>query len=55
MNNSFKISILAGIMTFTSGIYADAQTHAADSVMNHAGGKRLSIGGYGEAAYSRNF
>jgi hypothetical protein len=42
-------------MTFTSGIYADAQTHAADSVMNHAGGKRLSIGGYGEAAYSRNF
>ena len=32
-----------------------AQVNAGDSVMNHASGKRLSIGGYGEAAYSRNF
>lgn len=32
-----------------------AQTVAADSVMQHANGKRLSIGGYGEVAYSRNF
>lgn len=32
-----------------------AQVNAGDSVMNHASGKRLSIGGYGEVAYSRNF
>ena len=32
-----------------------AQVSAGDSVMNHASGKRLSIGGYGEVAYSRNF
>lgn len=34
---------------------AHAQVSAADSVMQHAGGKRLSIGGYGEVAFSRNF
>lgn len=32
-----------------------AQSSAADSVMNHASGKRLSIGGYGEVALSRMF
>ena len=31
------------------------QVNAADSVMSHASGNRLSIGGYGEVAYSRNF
>lgn len=34
---------------------AMAQVSAADSVMEHAGGKRLSIGGYGEVALTRNF
>ena len=34
---------------------ANAQTVAADSVMQHAKGNRLSLGGYGEVAYSRNF
>lgn len=34
---------------------ANAQVVAADSVMQHANGKRLSIGGYGEVAFSRNF
>ena len=34
---------------------ATAQTSAADSVMSHADGSRLSIGGYGEVCYSRNF
>ena len=34
---------------------ANAQTVAADSVMQHVNGKRLSIGGYGEVALSRNF
>lgn len=34
---------------------ARAQVSAADSVMQHAKGNRLSIGGYGEVALSRNF
>ena len=34
---------------------ASAQTVAADSVMQHVNGKRLSVGGYGEVAMSRNF
>ena len=32
-----------------------AQTVAADSVMQHSNGNRLSVGGYGEVALSRNF
>lgn len=34
---------------------ANAQESAGDSVMSHARGNRLSIGGYGEIAYGRNF
>ena len=34
---------------------ANAQTATADSVMQHVSGNRLSIGGYGEVALSRNF
>jgi hypothetical protein len=34
---------------------ATAQESAGDSVMQHAGGSRLSIGGYGEVNFSRNF
>ena len=36
-------------------LQAQAQVSAADSVMDHARGNRLSVGGYGEVAYSRNF
>lgn len=32
-----------------------AQANVFDRVMNHSKGKKLSIGGYGEVAYSRNF
>ena len=32
-----------------------AQESAVDSVMSHAGGSRLSVGGYGEVNFSRNF
>lgn len=42
-------ALVAGLAT------ASAQTVAADSVMQHANGKRLSVGGYGEVAMSRNF
>ncbi len=34
---------------------ANVQESAGDSVMSHARGNRLSIGGYGEIAYGRNF
>ena len=34
---------------------ATAQESAADSVMQHALGSRLSVGGYGEVNYSRNY
>ena len=42
-------ALVAGMAT------ASAQTVAADSVMQHVTGKRLSVGGYGEVAMSRNF
>ncbi len=42
-------ALVAGLET------ASAQTVAADSVMQHVNGKRLSVGGYGEVAMSRNF
>ena len=42
-------ALVAGLAT------ASAQTVAADSVMQHINGKRLSVGGYGEVAMSRNF
>ncbi len=32
-----------------------AQTSAGDSVLNHKGDSRLSVGGYGEVTYSRNY
>lgn len=44
-----SVSLVAGLAT------ASAQTVAADSVMQHVNGKRLSVGGYGEVAMSRNF
>ena len=52
--NSLRIglmsaALIAGLAT------ASAQTVAADSVMQHVNGKRLSVGGYGEVAMSRNF
>ena len=42
-------ALVAGLAT------ASAQTVAADSVMQHVNGKRLSVGGYGEVSMSRNF
>ena len=42
-------AMVAGLAT------ASVQTVAADSVMQHVNGKRLSVGGYGEVAMSRNF
>ena len=49
---AFLLLVLAGLLMPEA---AKSQVNAADSVMEHAGGSRLSIGGYGEAAFSRRF
>jgi len=43
------------IMMAAMAMTAEAQVNAADSVMGHARGNRLSVGGYGEVALSRHF
>ena len=49
--------LMRTIVACTMGLAtaANAQESAGDSVMNHERGNRLSIGGYGEIAYGRNF
>ena len=54
MKKKMSTSLLSLALAFTT-LPIQAQVSAADSVMAHAGGHRLSVGGYGEAAYSRNF
>ena len=54
MNMKFS-SLMIGAALVLSATTATAQESAADSVMQHADGKRLSVGGYGEITYSRNF
>lgn len=52
--NSLRIGLMSASLV-ASLATASAQTVAADSVMQHVNGKRLSVGGYGEVAMSRNF
>jgi len=47
--------VLAIAVALACATAADAQEAAGDSVMQHAGGSRFSVGGYGEVAYSRNY
>ena len=48
--------LLAFLMPlFLAPVTTDAQVNAGDSVMEHAQGRRLTVGGYGEVAYTRNF
>ena len=49
------IQSLLGMFMLASANTLKAQVVASDSVMQHAKGNRLSIGGYGEAALSRMF
>lgn len=49
------LSIIGAAACMLTPDCARAQYSAADSVQNHVKGNRLSIGGYGEAAYTRNF
>ena len=53
MNRSFYALLAFGL--FGMATVSHAQESAADSVMSHAGGNRLSVGGYGEVVFSRNF
>lgn len=49
---------ITGLVLAASAFIAcsvNAQESASDSVFNHATGNRLSVGGYGEVALSRNF
>lgn len=50
-----KFCIVAGMLAMATVTTVNAQESAVDSVMNHVKGNRLSVGGYGEVAYSRNF
>lgn len=54
MEKKMSTSLLSLALAFAA-LPVQAQVNAADSVMSHAGGHRLSVGGYGEVAYSRNF
>jgi hypothetical protein len=49
------IKILFGALAMVCTLPMNAQTNVADSVLNHVGNNRLSIGGYGEIVMSRNF
>ena len=52
--NSLRIGLMSAALVAGMAT-ANAQSVAADSVMQHVNGKRLSVGGYGEVAMSRNF
>ena len=53
MNKIVKMTICC--LAALSAADTKAQVNAADSVMQHVRGNKLSVGGYGEVAYSRNF
>lgn len=55
MKRNVIITAVCAALTLTFAQNAQAQTVAADSVFQHVKGSRLSVGGYGEIAYSRNF
>jgi len=55
MKKTIIISAACAALLMCFSVSAKAQVSAVDSVFNHSNGNRLSIGGYGEIAYSRNF
>ena len=52
MNSKTIASVICALAV---SIGVQAQVNAADSVFNSSRASRLSVGGYGEVAYSRNF
>lgn len=55
MSNITLRALTVATLVAGGALSLHAQESAADSVMNHTTGSRLTIGGYGEVAYSRNF
>ncbi len=55
LEKNAKNSLCAALVQGLPASVAAQDYSAADSVQNHVKGNRLSIGGYGEAAYTRNF
>ena len=55
MNTKLLIASAAIGSMALSPLCCEAQTVASDSVYQHAKGNRLSVGGYGEVAMTRNF
>lgn len=55
MNNFRKFLLLLAVFLGMTVTTVKAQYSASDSVQQHVKGNRLSIGGYGEVAFSRNF
>ena len=55
MNKITTKLLLCALAVCLAAATARAQVSASDSVYQHVKGNRLSIGGYGEIAYSRNF
>ena len=53
--NKIILSLLSTALFLGVSQGVMAQQSAADSVMNHVKGHRLSVGGYGEVAYSCNY
>ena len=52
MNKIFSLALLGCLLT---PVGAGAQQSAGDSVLNHTRAGRLSVGGYGEVAMTRNY
>ena len=50
-----KLKMALSALMISASMGVSAQESAADSVMTHAKGNKFSVGGYGEAVYSRNF
>lgn len=55
LKKTLRIAFCAALVQGLPASVAAQYYSAADSVQNHVKGNRLSIGGYGEAAYTRNF
>ena len=54
MNSTIRKMLLCAMIGMTTTTI-QAQVNAADSVMQHVKGNRLSVGGYGEVGYTREF
>ena len=54
MGKKIQLSVISAL-SLMMAVKSEAQVNAGDSVMGHVMGNRLSVGGYGEVVYGRNF